>query len=238
MGVSPVLHYDDNHAVSGSVGGASTRWNVERSKTRAPKPAECTGSSRRDPTLYATPTGRWTVFQRRMDGTVNFYRGWDEYKYGFGSAAGEHWLGLDTLELLTLNKAYELRVDMEDFEGESAFALYTTFSIGSEEDGYKLNVGGFKDGNAKDGLGKHNGQMFSTYDRDQDDDRWKDCAKKHVGGFWYYSVMTSVPCANTNPNGVYLWGEKDTETGVSWWPWKRAYYSVKSISMKIRTLAV
>ena len=28
-----------------------------------------------------------------MDGTVNFYRGWDQYKNGFGHAAGEYWLG-------------------------------------------------------------------------------------------------------------------------------------------------
>jgi len=178
-----------------------------------------------------TDGGRWTVFQRRMDGTVNFYRGWDEYKYGFGSAAGEHWLGLDTLELLMLNQTYELRVDMEDFEGESAFAHYTTFSIGSEQDGYRLNIGDFKDGAAKDALKFHKGQKFSTYDRDQDDDFWKHCAKKNEGAFWFKD------CANANPNGVYLWGEKDVETGVSWWPWKRNYYSLKSISMKIRPLA-
>jgi len=179
-----------------------------------------------------TDGGRWTVFQRRMDGTVNFYRGWDQYKDGFGSAFGEHWLGLATLELLMhQNQTYELRVDMEDFEGQSAFALYTTFSVGSEQDGYRLNVGAFKNGTAKDGLKYHNGQKFSTYDRDQDDDYWKHCAKKHEGAFWFYA------CTNTNPNGVYMWGEKDKETGVSWWPWKRAHYSLKSISMKIRALA-
>uniref|UniRef100_A0A8C9YIB9 Microfibril associated protein 4 n=1 Tax=Sander lucioperca TaxID=283035 RepID=A0A8C9YIB9_SANLU len=48
--------------------------------------------------------GRWTVFQRRMDGTVNFYRGWDQYKTGFGIAAGEYWLGLESLYHLTLKK--------------------------------------------------------------------------------------------------------------------------------------
>lgn len=28
-----------------------------------------------------------------MDGSINFYRGWDQYKTGFGQASGEYWLG-------------------------------------------------------------------------------------------------------------------------------------------------
>lgn len=34
------------------------------------------------------------VIQRRQDGTVNFYRKWVDYERGFGSAAGEYWLGM------------------------------------------------------------------------------------------------------------------------------------------------
>ncbi|XP_061565163.1 microfibril-associated glycoprotein 4-like [Cololabis saira] len=173
--------------------------------------------------------GGWTVFQRRMDGTVNFYRGWDQYKMGFGTVGGEYWLGLEIVYHLNLQKKYELLVDMEDFEGNQAYARYSSFSIGPESDGYTLHVSGFTDGGAGDSLEYHNGNKFSTFDKDQD--VWSDnCARDHLGGFWYYA------CHHANPNGLYRWGVNSHvyADGVEWHSWKGWYYSLKTISMKIR----
>ena len=60
----------------------------------------------------------WTVFQKRLDGSVNF-RGWSEYKNGFGHLKGEYWLGLDKIHRLTQAQRNKLRVDLEDIKGEA-----------------------------------------------------------------------------------------------------------------------
>ncbi|XP_061564711.1 microfibril-associated glycoprotein 4-like [Cololabis saira] len=172
--------------------------------------------------------GRWTVFQKRMDGSVNFYRGWDQYKLGFGNANGEYWLGLENIHQLTRPKKHELLVDMEDFEGNKVFARYTAFSVDNECDGYALHVSGFLNGGAGDSLSVHNGRKFTTFDKDQD--VWyKNCARSYLGAYWYDK------CHDSNPNGIYSWGDDSIfAVGVVWHKWKGPKYSLKTISMKIR----
>ncbi|XP_072228884.1 microfibril-associated glycoprotein 4-like [Leuresthes tenuis] len=174
--------------------------------------------------------GRWTVFQRRMDGSVNFYRPWVQYKMGFGNAAGEYWLGLENIHQMTRQRNYELLVDMEDFEGKKAFARYSSFKVDAECDGYVLHVTGFsKKEGLGDGLFHHNGMKFSTFDKDQDISSGN-CAKSFLGAYWYGK------CHSSNPNGVYRWGADKTiyGVGVEWSRWKGYDYSLKAISMKIR----
>ena len=90
-----------------------------------------------------TAGGGWTVFQKRRDGSVDFYRNWDEYKRGFGNLNGEFWLGLDKIHRLTVSSKNKLRVDLEDLHGSTAFAEYSSFSVTSERAKYQLNLGSY-----------------------------------------------------------------------------------------------
>ena len=98
-----------------------------------------------------TDGGGWTVFQRRLDGSVDFYLGWESYKRGFGNLNKEFWLGNDNLHRLTAADDVKLRVDLEDFDGNIKYAEYTTFKVASEADKYRLLIEGYS-GTAGDAM--------------------------------------------------------------------------------------
>ncbi len=93
-----------------------------------------------------TAGGGWTVFQKRFDGSVDFYRGWDDYKRGFGHLNGEFWLGLDKIHRLTVSRSNKLRVDLEDVPGKKAFAEYNSFAVATETNKYRLSLGSYSGG--------------------------------------------------------------------------------------------
>jgi len=90
-----------------------------------------------------TAGGGWTVFQKRLDGSVDFYRGWNDYKLGFGNLNGEFWLGLDKINRITNSERYKLRVDLEDIQGNTAYAEYDMFAVTSEKIKYQLSLGAY-----------------------------------------------------------------------------------------------
>ena len=45
--------------------------------------------------------------------------------------------------MLTQFRDYELRVDIADFEGNTAYALYSQFSVAGASDFYRLSVGSY-----------------------------------------------------------------------------------------------
>ena len=86
-----------------------------------------------------TAGGGRTVFQKRLNGLVYFYRGWDDYQKGFGNLNGEFWLGLDKIHRLTKTKS-KLGVDLENFKN-TAYAEYSHFAVTDESSKYKLSLG-------------------------------------------------------------------------------------------------
>ena len=72
------------------------------------------------------------MFQRRQDDSVDFYRGWKDYKAGFGQVSGEFWLGNDKIHRLTASRPGSLRVEREDWNGVRVYAKYSKFIIGDE----------------------------------------------------------------------------------------------------------
>ncbi|XP_028414057.1 deleted in malignant brain tumors 1 protein-like [Dendronephthya gigantea] len=89
-----------------------------------------------------TNGGRWTVIQRRKDASVDFYRGWSEYKKGFGTLSGNFWLGLDKIHRLTESGQNTSRIILKSGDA-IASVKYSMFSVSQESEGYKLHVGGF-----------------------------------------------------------------------------------------------
>ena len=92
---------------------------------------------------HKTAGGGWTTFQKRQDGSVDFFRTWDAYKRGFGNLSGEFWLGLDKIHRLTANSSNKLRVDLEDIHGNTAFAEYNYVTVASERAKYRLSLGDY-----------------------------------------------------------------------------------------------
>ncbi|XP_078699034.1 uncharacterized protein LOC144926285 [Branchiostoma floridae x Branchiostoma belcheri] len=175
-----------------------------------------------------TDGGGWTVFQRRKDGSVDFFLDWQNYKAGFGDLGGEFWLGNDNLHRLTAQGGYELRVDLEDFEGNSAFAKYSNFRVENEGHKYRLTVGGYS-GTAGDSMSPHSSMFFSTKDERNDVHEIFDCAQQYKGAWWYRK------CHSANLNGLYHGGAHESYAdGVNWTGWKGYRYSLKHTEMKIR----
>ncbi|XP_071837490.1 fibrinogen-like protein A [Apostichopus japonicus] len=199
------------------------------------KPTNWTGDSF-DVFCNMTDGGGWTVFQRRVDGSVDFYRNWQSYKEGFGELDHEFWLGNDKLYYLTNQGDYQLRIDMVNSHGASYYAKYNLFRINDESDNYKLSKLGNYSGNADtDGgapggyaLSSHLNYAFSTFDRDNDIAAGStNCAATNHGAWWYKS------CAESNLNGDYMAADND-KSSIRWLELPGGDYNIKYTEMKIR----
>ena len=142
--------------------------------------------------------GVWTIIQKRFDGSVDFYRNWIDYKEGFGDLNGEYWFGNEAIHLITSSANYRLKIILTDWNNVTKYAIYDTFRIADEVDGYRLTISDFA-GYAGDSLTLyHNGEMFSTKDKDNDRKSSGHLADALSTGWWFGSNLRS------SLNGRYL----------------------------------
>jgi hypothetical protein len=204
------------YTYAGATGDGVYRIDVDGAGPLAPVDALCD---------MTTDGGGWTVIQNRHNGAVDFYRTYAEYAAGFGSAATEYWLGNDRIAALTAGGA-RIRVDMVRTNGQSAYALYSTFKLNPASDKYRLAVSGYS-GTAGDSFSTV-GMQFSAKDSDNDS-YGGNCAVEFHGAWWYSD------CHSSNLNGAYLNGPHESfADGIDWYTVTGHYESLKSVSMKVR----
>lgn len=82
--------------------------------------------------------------QKRQEGDgVDFDRGMGSYRRGFGDPTYSHWLGLDKIRSLVTQDEYQLRIEVQLYNGRTANAYYSYFKIGDYASNYALEVGNY-----------------------------------------------------------------------------------------------
>ncbi|XP_077469249.1 angiopoietin-2a [Stigmatopora argus] len=173
--------------------------------------------------------GGWTVIQKRFDGSVDFHRTWEEYKKGFGDPSGEFWLGNEFVSKLTSEGSYSLRIQLSDWEDNSAFSLYDQFSLDGEGQNYRIHLKGYSGTAGKISSIGQPGSDFSTKDADNDKCVCK-CSQLTTGGWWFDA------CGPSNLNGMYYQEGQNSNrfNGIKWYYWKGSGYSLRATSIMIR----
>ncbi|WAR29969.1 TENN-like protein [Mya arenaria] len=114
---------------------------------------------------------------------------------------------------MTNRTVNELRWDMTGMDDANAFDQYANFSILAGPT-YRLQVGprtssaGVQSVQSGNAILYHNGQNFTTFDRDQDINSGVNCAQLYHSGFWFKYCFHR----NINPNGQY--GSTDGNKGM------------------------
>ncbi|XP_039600275.1 angiopoietin-related protein 5 [Polypterus senegalus] len=191
--------------------------------------------------------GGWTVIQRRLDGNIDFKRGWSEYMDGFGDLSGEHWLGLRKLFhiLNQKNTNFALHVALESYDETSAYASYDNFWLEDENRFFKMHLGRYA-GSAGDAFrgyrqeDNQNSMPFSTFDIDNDGcapfctiDGYavESCSNKHNKTGWWFNQ-----CGMANLNSDSLDADSSVHPTLRWdtWTHNGIAVKIKSVTMKIR----
>lgn len=166
--------------------------------------------------------GGWTVFQKRIDGSVDFNQYWNQYVDGFGNPETDYWLGLGALHEMTFG-GVEMRMIGFDYSGVEMEIRQDGFSVGDAASKFKLTSGYYTElrNSDSDVFEVINGIMFSARDSDNDSTNATHCAYMVGTGWWFDSCFPSLL-----PNGIF---EDTTSSGIRW-----KNTSIKNITMALK----
>ena len=163
----------------------------------------------------------------RFDGSVHFDRVWTECEHGFGDMAGEYWLGMIKMHRLAASAPQELRINLEDFQGDQPLCTLQYLHCGyNATKQYCLTVSGYS-GTVDDDMRYSSGARFSMKDRKNDTSRKLQCAVVRGGPWW------RLHCTQANLNGKYYTTPVKGGNVIFWISWHHAT-SLKKVDMKIR----
>jgi len=180
-----------------------------------------------------TDGGGWNVFSRRVDGSVDFYKPWVDYKNGFGKPSGDYWLGLDRVHRMTNILPAKLRISLRAFTRDNGgkYGQWNNFFIANESKKYRLTVSKFEDHGVGNSLAYHSGRPFSTYDHDND--QWSSNCAAYFHGAWWYGA-----CHHSNLNGKYYRypGSHPSHyaDGADWLTFRGHFESAKEVKMMFK----
>ncbi|XP_078604862.1 uncharacterized protein LOC144878275 [Branchiostoma floridae x Branchiostoma japonicum] len=140
--------------------------------------------------------GGWTVIHARKGFNPGLYREpWYIFKKGFKREGWESfWLGNDLIHNITRQTTYQLKViGTKDGTNPTVAARHTMFRVGNEEEGYRLSLGDFMEGDAGNILEMYDGQPFVTADRRMEPDVPGWWASIHAPVQWHRSYAPRMP---------------------------------------------
>ncbi|XP_062594025.1 ficolin-1-like [Saccostrea cucullata] len=158
-----------------------------------------------------TANGGWTAIQRRLDGSVDFNRTWNDYRIGFGSPHSAYWIGNDVIYQLTRNPSY-FYISITLHNNIKLYEKYEGFSVSPGK--FQMDLSDSATGTLGDGLyitAKPEEttavyMKFTTYDQDNDPSPGN-CAVGYGGGWWFrncYQAFLNGPWAS--PKWSNPWG--------------------------------
>ena len=161
-----------------------------------------------------TDGGGWIMYMRRLNGTVDFTRNWDDYKRGFGENGDnmtELWLGNENVYQVLQSYGTtecELRIEMDAWDETERWLVASNFRMNNETSKYTLNwddvIGPYPE--IYSNWNYHKLLEFRT--NDSENPHCVGSVDQYTGGWWY-------ECSSLFLTGKYVNEEVKTYKSIS-----------------------